>query len=275
MLKSLLLALDGSPGSIAARAFARDLALMHRASIRGLAVVDAAVVTPPEPTPIGADTYKQHKDAVILERIRRADTDLAQSFLSDCAAAGVAATADVERGGVEATMNAACAPHDLVVLGSDIAFGAEVSAAASLIAALLRDNPRPLIVVPPAPRPGTRTLVAYDGSVPAMRAIQLFAALRLRESAEVTVASVRNDPAEAESLAKAGADFLNARGYVARPRPVSGSDPAPALIKAAQDADAGFMVAGAYGSRGWREWLLGSTTEHLLAASPVPLFIHH
>jgi len=39
--------------------------------------------------------------------------------------------------------------------------------------------------------------------------------------------------------------------------------------------DAGMIVAGAYGHRGWREWILGSTTERLLETAPIPLFVHH
>ncbi|NJN05752.1 MAG: universal stress protein, partial [Rhodobacteraceae bacterium] len=36
-------------------------------------------------------------------------------------------------------------------------------------------------------------------------------------------------------------------------------DAAGAIVDAAKGA--GMIVAGAYGHRGWREWLLGTTTE--------------
>ena len=163
------------------------------------------------------------------------------------------------------------AASDIIVIGG----GATSS---TLIGGLLRDNPRPLIVTPAAPAtaPGTRTLIAYDGSVPAMRALQLFAALRLRVEHEAIVVSIHADAKEAAVLAETGAAFLAERDYKPTARPiVTTADPEDTLIAAAKDADAGLIVAGSYGHRGWREWLLGTTTEELLAKSPVPLFIHH
>jgi nucleotide-binding universal stress UspA family protein len=274
MLKSLLLALDRTGGSDAAKAMALALAQKHGASVRGVAVVDAELIAPPEPTPVGGGAYKQHKDAVIIERVRAADALIAQAFGAECAAAGVDGKAEVVQGEALAMLNAASAAHDVVLIGNDATFGAE--SATPLIGGLLRDNPRPLIVVPTGLATDARTLIAYDGSTPTLRALQLFCALRLRVESEVVVACLNENGRVAAALAEAGASFLNARGYKATTRPIIGDgDPAPVLIDAAKDAGAGLIVAGAYGQRGWREWLLGSTTEHLLAASPVPLFIHH
>jgi nucleotide-binding universal stress UspA family protein len=43
----------------------------------------------------------------------------------------------------------------------------------------------------------------------------------------------------------------------------------------AEEFGARLIVMGAYGKRGWREFLLGSTTDRLLAHASRPLFIHH
>jgi nucleotide-binding universal stress UspA family protein len=274
MLKSLLLALDRSPGSMTAKAIALELARKHKARIRGLAVIDADLIAPPEPTPMGANAFKQHRDAVIIERVRAADTGLAQALATELKAAGIEGTAEVVQGNALATLNAASAAHDLVLIGADATFGADEIA--PLINGLLRENPRPLIVAPREPASGTKTLVAYDGSIPTLRALQLFCALGLRTESEVVVTCLNTNGRTALALAESGASYLNERGYKATPRPIAGDgDPAPALIEAAKDVGAGLIVAGAYGHRGWREWLLGSTTEDLLATSPVPLFIHH
>lgn len=274
MLKSLLLALDRSPGSLTAKTIALELARKHRARLRGLAVVDPDLIAPPEPVPMGGDAFKKHKDAVIIERVRAADADIAQALTAECKAAGIDGQADVVQGAALATLNAASAAHDLVLIGADATFGADETA--PLINGLLRENPRPLIVAPRAPSGGDKTLVAYDGSIPTLRALQLFCALGLRAENEVVVTCLNTNGRTALALAESGASYLSERGYRATPRPVTGDgDPAPALIEAAKGAGAGMIVAGAYGHRGWREWLLGSTTEELLATSPVPLFIHH
>ncbi len=274
MLKSLLLALDRSPGSQIAQAIALDLARKHGTRIRGLAVVDPDLIAPPEPMPAGGGAYKQHKDAVIIERVRAADIEIAQAMTAACAAAGIDGKAEVVQGAALATLNAAAAAHDIVLIGADATFGAD--SATPLIGGLLRDNPRPLIVAPRELAAGTKTLVAYDGSIPTLRALQLFCALGLRTENEVVVVCLDPNGRVALTHAESGAGYLNERGYKATPRPIAGDgDPAPALITAAKEVGAGLIVAGAYGQRGWREWLLGSTTEHLLATSPVPLFIHH
>lgn len=274
MLKSLLLALEQTPGSIAAKALALEIARSQRARIEGIAVVDPELIAPPEPTPIGGDVYKQRKDAVLVERVRAADIELAQAFEAECAGSGINGKASVVQGSALATLNAASAAHDIVLMGGDATFGAE--SVTPLVGGLLRDNPRPLIVAPRAPLAGLKTLVAYDGSIPTLRALQLFCALGLRAQSEALVVCLNPNAKTAAALAETGAKFLNERGYKASTRPVIGEgDPAPVLIDAAQEVGAGLIVAGAYGHRGWREWLLGSTTEHLLRTSPVPLFIHH
>lgn len=274
MLKSLLLALDRSPGSQSAKRLALEFARKHGSRVRALAVIDPEIIAPPEPTPVGGDAYKQHKDAVVIERVRAGDVEIAQALAAECAAAGIDGKADVVQGSALATLNAASAAHDLVLIGADATFGGDETA--PLINGLLRDNPRPLIVTPREAAAGSKTLVAYDGSIPTLRALQLFCALGLRAEQDVVVTCLNENGRTALALAEAGAAYLNDRGYKATPRPITGDgDPAPALIEAAKDAGAGLIVAGAYGRRGWREWLLGSTTEQLLATSPVPLFIHH
>lgn len=276
MLKRLLIALDATPAAREAESLALRLALAHNASLRGLAVVDPEIIIPIEPMPIGGDTYKLHKDNVLLERARAAAAALAQAFADECRTAHVEAESGAIQGPALATLIGACAPHDIVVLGNDTSFGGEAKAPSPLIAGLLRDSPRPLIISPAGEAPGPTTMIAYDASIPSMRALQLFAALGLRKANEAVVVSIAADAAAAKSMADEGETFLRERGYNAVARPLAGgNNPVDALIATAKAANAGLIVAGAYGHRGWREWLLGTTTETLIAKSPVPLFIHH
>lgn len=276
MLKRLLIALDATPAAREAQSLALRLALAHGAALKGLAIVDPEILIPVEPMPIGGDTYKVHKDAVLIDRARAAASALAQAFTDECRTAHVEAESGAIQGPALATLISACAPHDVVVLGNDTSFGGDPKAPSPLIAGLLNNNPRPLIVSPVNEAPGPATLIAYDASVPAMRALQLFAALGLRKANEAVVVSIGADAAAAKTMAEEGETFLRERGYKAVARPLAGGkNPIDTLIAAAKSANAGMIVAGAYGHRGWREWLLGTTTEALVAQSPVPLFIHH
>jgi nucleotide-binding universal stress UspA family protein len=276
MLKSILLALDGTPAALESRKLALALARKHGAAILALSVVDPDVIAPVEPTPMGGDAYKQHKDAVLIERAKTAAAEFGQAFVGECRAAGGKGDATVVVGEAAASLVAASAQHDVVMLGVDSDFSGSAAALSPLIVDLLRNNPRPLVVSPRQAVPEGKTVVAYDGSIPAMRAMQLFCAMQLRADSEAAVVSIDPDPAKAAAQADVGARFLCERGYKAAAQPLTaGGDIAGVIIEAAKAAGAGMIVAGAYGHRGWREWLLGTTTEHLLAASPTHVFVHH
>ncbi len=275
MLKSILLALDGTPAALESRKLALALARKHSAAILGLRVVDPDVIAPAEPTPIGGDAYKLHKDAVLIERAKAAAAEFAQAFVGECRAAGGMADAAVVVGEAAASLVVASAPHDVVMLGVDSDFSGRAAELSPLIVNLLRDNPRPLIVSPRSAAPEGKTIVAYDGSIPAMRAMQLFCAMQLHVKSEAVVISIDPDPAKAAAHAEVGARFMRERGYKAAAQPLTTDDAAAAIVAAAKAASAGMIVAGAYGHRGWRDWLLGTTTEHLLAASPAHVFVHH
>lgn len=274
MIKSLLLALDRTPAALEARKLALTIARRHDATLQGITVVEPDLVAPPEATPIGAGPYKEHRDAVLLERARAEATTFAEAFSAECRVAGVKDGVTVIVGTASAAFVSASAPHDAVLLGVDSDFSGVLAPLSRLIVELLRNNPRPLIVSPAKASGDGRTIVAYDGSIPAMRALQLFCAMGLRTDREAIVVSVDRDTAKAAADADTAVRFLRERGYQATPSPVStDTDVATAITAAASDA--GMVVAGAYGHRGWREWLLGTTTERLLRTSPAHLFIHH
>lgn len=284
MLTGILLALDRTPASLAARKIAIDLALKHKAAVTGILVVDPNVFAPPEPTPLGADSYKQHKDKVTLERARADAVEFAQRFTYECHEAHVHGDASVIQGAALESLKAACDIHDIVVTGFDTSFGAgEEGTPSTLIEQLLRDNPRPVIVSPKEPLdpPGARTLIAYDGSIPAMRALQIFCCSRLKHESEAVVVTVRETEDAASAVCQRAVQYLRDHRFTASARPIASpgdvadDDVAATLIEAAMSADAGLIVAGAYGHKGWREWFLGTTTQRLIARSPVPLFIHH
>lgn len=273
MMKGLLVALDRTPAALEAKKLALALARKHDATILGLSVVEPDVVAPPEATPIGAGPYKEHRDAVLLERAKTEAAALVQAFTDECRAASVRCETTLVVGTASSAVVEASARSDAVLLGIDSDFSGNPATLSRLVVELLRNNPRPLIVSPKHASTNGKTVIAYDGSIPAMRALQLFCAMGLRADSEAVVVSVDQDPAKAADTADVAVRFLHERGYKASPLASAETDVATAIAAAA--AGAGMIVAGAYGHRGWREWLLGTTTERLLLTSPTHLFIHH
>jgi nucleotide-binding universal stress UspA family protein len=288
MLRSILLALDDTPGALAARAHAIALAGRTGAALTCAAVLDRPhTLDAAEPIPPGGMAFAERRNAALAARL---EAEAAEELAAARAAAGaLAVTPLLLEDAPEPALLRAGAVHDLVVMGRDATLGREETddGLAPCAEALLRDGARPLLLVPPRLETGPvetgpvgtgpvgPVLVAYDGGMPAMRVLQLFALLGLAEGSAVRVVSVQAEAGEARRLTGEAAAFLRSHGVVAEECPVVGGHPATPLLAAAGQMQARMLVMGAFGTSGLRTWLLGSTTRRLLREAPCPVFVHH
>lgn len=278
MIRSILVALDDTPGAQAARDAAIALARRTGAALTAAVVLDRPhTADEHEPVPIGAGAFKVRRDAAML---RRAEAE-AEAAIQACAAAadGFPFTPLRLEEAPEPALLRAGAAHDLLVLGRDCTLGREQTEddIAPVIEALLRDGARPLLVVPPGPaRPADGpVVVGYDGSRPAMRALQLFALLGLAEGSAAKVVSVAEDRTEAERLAGEAIAYLRAHAIEAEALTAEGARPSDLLLAEADALHARLLAMGAFGTAGLRSLLLGSTTHRLLHEARCPVFLHH
>jgi nucleotide-binding universal stress UspA family protein len=277
MIRSILVALDDTEGAGRARDLAIALARRTGAALSAATVLDwPHVKDAHEAVPTGAGAFKERRDAA---RARRAEQDADAAFAACAAAAGETPVRVLRlTEAPEPALLAAGAAHDLVVIGRDSTLGLEEcpDGLAPVIEALLHDGARPLLVVPPgAPTEGGGVLVGYDGSIPAMRAIQLFALLGLAHDKPVTVLSVADTRAEASRLAGEAAGYLRTHGLAAQPLPIEGTHPVDALLTEAAAMPAELLVMGAYENTRLRTLFTGSATRRLLHAAPCPVFVAH
>lgn len=104
----------------------------------------------------------------------------------------------------------------------------------------------------------------------------MFTLLHLPDSANVHLVSVAASREEARTTAQRGAAYLELYGISVQTHAVASSvDPSEILLAQAQSIDAGIVVMGAFGHRGWRKALLGSCTRRLFEESATSLFVHH
>ncbi|CAH0224918.1 universal stress protein [Roseomonas sp. CECT 9278] len=277
MIRSILVALDDTDGARRARDLAIDLAHRTGASLTAATVLDWPHVRDAhEAVPAGAAAFKERRDAA---RTRRAEEEAEAAFAACTAAAGDMRFTRLRlTDAPEPALLAAGVSHDLIVIGRDSTLGLEdcPDGLAPVIEALLHDGARPLLVVPPGP-PVTAggVLVGYDGSIPAMRAIQLFALLGLAGDLPVTVLSVAETRAEATRLAEEAAGYLRAHGMAAQPLALDGARPVDALLTEAAAMPARLLVMGSFETSGLRALFTGSATRRLLHAAPCPVFVAH
>ncbi len=277
MLRSILVALDDTPGAKAARDAAIGL------SRRTAAVLTAAVVldrphteSEHEFVPLGGGAFKARRDAA---RVKRAQED-ARLALAECAAAAAGhpyAELHLEDAPEPALLRAG-ATHDLLVIGRDSTLGLEAveDGVAPVIERLLLDGARPLLVIPPEPAVAEGpVLVGYDASIPAMAALQLFALLGLAEGAPVRVASAAETREAALAMAEEGCTYLRRHGLDATPLALVGGRPADLLLAEAEGLAARLLVVGSFEESGLRRLFTGSATHTLLQRARCPVFIHH
>ncbi len=137
---------------------------------------------------------------------------------------------------------------------------------------LIQRCPQPVLAVPGDVSPFVRGLVAYDGSPRAEEALIIAAYLALRwDLALVVVTALEQGGAKPQ--AQAGAwEYLQSRGvtasYVIEQRSV-----AETILTTAESYRADVIIMGGYGVRPELEIVLGSTVDHVLRASLMPVLI--
>lgn len=281
MIKSIVVALDGSGSSANARALGLEIAQRTGAELVGLGVLDVPWVTAPRATPIGAGSYQIHRNEELLAKGRETLRQRVDAFHVECAAASVGCSAIGAEGDPVEQIEAEADRHDMIVIGRDTNFHGVVGHdIGDTVEKLLHDTPRPLMVAPAefASRGDPNVVVvSFDGSITASRAMHMFLLLGLAKGREVHVVSVDENKEKARGLAVRGAALFRRHGYKAEAHGVvSRGDPADAILGAVASTRAGRLVMGAFGHDGLlRRILMGSATKRLMREATVPVFVHH
>lgn len=278
MIRSIIVAIDNTEASRTARELAIRIAGEHRATLSGVGVVDRPWITAPTPMPIGGSAYKQRRDEVLLEKNRAALRQRLAEFHERCAAAGIECREIGAEGVPHEQIERAALRHDLIVIGRDTDFrDTEHPDIAETVTRLLRDTPRPVLVVPAALPPGDRIVIAYDGGLQASRAMHMFLLLGLVGGRELHIVNVAERESDALATAQRACGLCEAHGIAAVPYGIEASGhPADVLIGALGGLGAGLLVMGAFSRHGLvHRVFVGSATRRLLEACPVPLFIYH
>lgn len=137
---------------------------------------------------------------------------------------------------------------------------------------IVRAAHKPVLVAARAFRPVSKVLVAYDGGVSAMKAVDHIARNRLFMGLPMTIVTVgAQSPASKNGLAEAAAK-IEAAGLPVETRLLAGQ-PEAVLGKLVEDEGFDLLVMGAYGHSRIRNLIIGSTTTELLRSCKVPVLL--
>ena len=273
MLRSILIALDGSACSSAAVELGIRWARRFDALLVGIGIVDEPAIRERGPVLVGAGKVEQ--DRWLLTDARRRVEGFLERFVRRCAIEGVKYGVVKDVGTPETQIVQKSRLCDLVMLSQRPDFRFEVTGwPDQTLSEVLRRSSRPVVAVPESHREGEGILVAYDGSPQADRAMQAVQALGLPDEDVVHVLSVQADQGSAERLAGPAVEFLRLHGVKATPLPIPARMSVHRIIiTQAQKIQPRLLVMGVHGQPMWREFIFGSITTRIVEASPVPLFL--
>lgn len=277
MIRGLLVGLDRSPYSKAAVGLGLRWAKQFDALLAGLAVVDEPSIDAPEPVPLGGGAFVAMMEASRAKVAQKEADRRSEEFCLRCTEAGVAAKPLEAIGPAEQLIVAYAQRFDLILLGRETHFryGSE-QRPDDVLHRVIKQAPRP-IVVAPLEEPGDGpVIVAYDGSLQAMRALHAFVQSGLATGAPVEVVTVIKDSTAGAKVADQAVEYLESHQFDARrvAAPSRGSVHAT-LVETAAERNAQLMVLGAYGKTIIKEMFLGSTTNHAIDETKTPLFLYH
>ena len=137
---------------------------------------------------------------------------------------------------------------------------------------IVRASHKPVVVAARAFKPIEKVLVAYDGGVSAMKAVDQIARNPVFAGLSVHVVTVGTATPEVRKGLENARALLEAAGISAETGVVSGQ-PDAALGKLVEEADFDMLVMGAYGHSRIRSLIIGSTTTAMIRSCKVPVVL--
>ena len=271
----IVVALDGSPHADAALSHALRIARASGSVVRGIHVVDRAmldgVVVADLSGSVGFQPFL-NLSGELRDALVSAGGAILAAFESRASEAGVSFEPVLREGNVSEILREEASKSDLAAIGSR---GANAEHRQDLVGrhadALSRRLPSPLLVAPAEYRDYRAPLVAWDGSAKSRRALVLAAELAALFELPIRVLTATDDEDEGDSLiAEAAEELRHRRVEVSGIRRAAHADEA---IFEEIRAGADLIAMGAHGHGRVVELVLGSTTDRILRAASVPVLL--
>jgi nucleotide-binding universal stress UspA family protein len=275
-IKDIALLLDSDVKASVAQAYGLSLAGAFGAHATGIGVALDMIVPAPMMSEIPNDVF-----ATAFAKAKLESVAACRRFEADAAAAGIVNSSTLLAGMPDSVHDefAALARHfDLTVVqqpNPDTLGDEEM-----MIEAALFRSGRPVLVIPYTQSAGfacTRVMVAWDGSVPAARALASALPI-LKRAGKILLVTVD----ERRKQADVDLPGFNISRHLARHsiaaelvRLPSAGDVANTLLSHLADSGADLLVMGAYGHSRLREFILGGATKGIMAAMTVPVLMAH
>lgn len=278
MIKSILVALDGSQHAQAGSDYAIWLAERLQATVIGLHVVDVVSIEGSGSFlhdisgSLGFEPYLDFSSKM-REALQERGRTLLDSFVEAAREHGVRADTHLATGIVANEVCELARTADVVVVGHR---GVNEKFSTGLLGgtteSVTRKCPKPVLVTPMEFRPITRLMLAYDGSPRAASAMHEAAELASALGLPLAVLHVGKDEGVAHKVLEEARRYLAT--YRIEPECLMRSGYAnETILDVMAEGAYDLLIIGAYGHSRIIEMVLGSTTEYVLRNSSAPVFL--
>jgi len=277
MIKSILVALDGSQHADSALEYAIWLARRLRARIIGLHVLDIVSIEGSFLHDVsGSLGFEPYLDfsSKMREALQERGRVLLDAFTARCETEGISYDTVLPMGIVANEICDHARTADLVVVGHrGVNEQFSTGLLGSTTESVTRKSPKPVLVTPLQFREITRPLLAYDGSQRASAALHAAAELTSALQLPLTVVHVaRDDAGEGSRVLIEAQRYLQSYEVAVTAKPLTGP-PHQRIVDVLRDGRFDLLFIGAYGHSRIIEMVLGSTTEYVLRNSGAPVFL--
>jgi nucleotide-binding universal stress UspA family protein len=272
MITSMLVGVSGTQFSHAAAEHAIQLAGETGAVLIGLGVVDRPHLCAAESVPLGAGQFKHERDEIVLKSAHERVGELLDEFQRRCDQAGVVSQSLKLEGDPAEILCIESQRVDLLVVGKKHLHVEDWEDSSHTLWSILHQAPRPVLCVPAAHVHRRTVLIAYDGSLQAARALQLFVNSGLAAKRAVHLLTVGEQP---EATARRALEYLDSHKIHVQPHLEDGIHAQDHVLQLAASLNAGHIVMGAYGRPRFREFIFGSVTKAVLWKTTIPVFLYH
>ena len=277
MIKTILIPVDGSANSATAVDYGIYIAPKLEATLTGLHVIDVYLIQGPLMTDISATVgmppYDGFFEAVETSLKEKADAVL-KNFEDRCRTAGISCLTKKNIGKISDTIIEEAENADLVLMAKkgEHFHLKEGGLLGSVAEAVIRRSGKPVIVIPESFREIESIGLAYDGSAPARKALELCLNISEKSKWPITVLIISADAQKAVDLS-AQVEEMAQKNLADCEVIISAGREADEILKFIAEGAVELMVMGAYGHNRLRQWLLGSTTSHIIHKSPIPVLL--
>lgn len=278
MIRSLLVAVDGSDSSMHALREAIVLARAERAAVSVVSVV-----------PGYQGDLRLLGSTGVLDQIRGRYTAALERARADADVAGVRIKTLLEEGEPAEMILEAAVGADLVVVGREGRSLLDIVPMGSVASRLLALGDRDILVVPSRFNLGLeRMVLAYDGSRDSRKAAERAFAIAATYGSQLTVVTVHDLPEEgfalnpeitalmeheARNIQKPLRDAAREKELLHAEFIVSLGNPVDEIRDAVVQRNAGLLVMGTRGRGGLGRLLLGSVSERTIGKAACPVWI--